>query len=88
VQEALRELLANPVVVQCATDQLQRIKFLALRSLGDLLASQPRGARDALAAYCQATEVVADDALLWNRLGTLVRCPRQAWPGLAACVCG
>lgn len=73
LQTALHALLADPVVAQCATDQLQRIKFLALKNLGDLLARRGRpGVPDALAAYCQATEVVADDALLWNKLGTLV----------------
>lgn len=56
-----------------ATDQLHRIKFLALKSLADLLARRPEGVPDALAVYCLATEVVGDDAVLWNRLGTLVR---------------
>lgn len=55
-----------------ATDQLLRIKFLALKNLGDLLARTAGGAPAALAAYCSATEVVGDDAGLWGRLGTLV----------------
>jgi hypothetical protein len=89
----LRALLAEPVVADCATDQLHRIKFLSLKNLAELLARQgqqqqqgaavssPRpegsiggggGVAEALSIYCQATEVVADDAVLWNKLGTLV----------------
>lgn len=60
------------MVAECATDQLHRIKFLSLKNLGELLARRPEGVSHALAAYCQATEVVADDAVLWNKLGTLV----------------
>jgi hypothetical protein len=75
-QAALRSLLAEPVVDACATDQLHRIKFLALRNLGDLLARRPYdpdSTAAALLAYCKATEVDADDGGLWNKLGTLVR---------------
>ena len=96
MQAALRALLAEPVVADCATDQLHRIKFLSLKNLAELLARQgqqqqlqgaaassPRpegasggggvgGVAEALAVYCQAAEVVEDDAVLWNKLGTLV----------------
>jgi hypothetical protein len=72
-QAALRALLEEPVVAECATDQLLRVKFLALKNLGDLLVRRGTpGIPSALAAYCRATEVVGDDAGLWNRLGTLV----------------
>lgn len=57
---------------ECATDQLQRIKFLSLKNLAELLMRRPQGVRDALAVYCEATEVAGDDAVLWNKLGTLV----------------
>ena len=79
-QAALRALLAEPVVEEPATDQLQRIKFLALRSLAELLARRPGGAPAALAAYCAATEVDGDDTALWNRLGSLVRGLRLRLP--------
>ncbi|EFN52259.1 hypothetical protein CHLNCDRAFT_139170 [Chlorella variabilis] len=73
-EASLRQLLAEPLVEECATDQLHRIKFLALKNLGDLLARRgptPGGVPAALAAYCRATEVEGDDAGLWNKLGTL-----------------
>lgn len=42
----------------CATDQLHRIKFLSLRNLAELLARQGAAtAHEALAVYCQATQV-------------------------------
>ena len=81
LQAALRELLAQPVVDECATDQLHRIKFLSLKNLADLLARQPGSVHDALLVYCQATEVVGDDVVLWNKLATLVRLATAgAWP--------
>lgn len=90
LQAQLRSLLEDPVVIGGATDQLHRLKFLALKNLGDLLARQPggTGVPDALAVYCQATEVEADDALLWNRMGTLVggavgQCPLAGKAGRA-----
>ncbi|KAL4423906.1 hypothetical protein ABPG75_001207 [Micractinium tetrahymenae] len=70
-EAALRALLEEPVVAEGATDQLHRIKFLALKNLGDLLARRPGSVGDALAWYSLATQIVEDDALLWNKLGTL-----------------
>lgn len=57
-QAALRALLDDPAVDGCATDQLHRIKFLSLRNLAELLARQGTAtAHEALAVYCQATQV-------------------------------
>lgn len=69
----MRTLLEEPVVAEGATDQLHRIKFLALKNLGDLTARQPGGTEHALAFYSTATQIVEDDAVLWNKLGSLVR---------------
>ena len=64
-QAALRALLEDPAVDGCATDQLHRIKFLSLKNLGELLARRGAAAApEALAVYCQATQVGAG---AWER---------------------
>lgn len=72
-QAALRALLDDPAVDGCATDQLHRIKFLSLRNLAELLARRgAEAAPEALAVYCQATQVGLGDRTAWGERETVV----------------
>eukprot|EP00887_Chlorella_sp_A99_P003338 scaffold26.g3338.t1 len=83
-QADFRWVLAEPLVEAAATEQLQRIKFLSLKNLAELLAGggappptpgAPQAWQqerlEALRLYCAATEMEGSDAVLWNRLATL-----------------
>lgn len=83
-QAALRALLDDPAVDGCATDQLHRIKFLSLRNLAELLARRGvEAAPEALAVYCQATQVGVGDRTALGERETDGGC----WFGVAAVTC-
>lgn len=64
-------VLSDPLVTSGATEQLQRIRFLALKNLAGVVARDPTRSHDALHLYSQATLEDGSDVSLWDRYGTL-----------------
>ena len=71
-QNALESLL-RPLRAVETSMAMQRLLFLVLKNLADLLACADSTAERALALYAEALQLDREDIVLWNRCGTLVR---------------
>jgi hypothetical protein len=70
LQAAFRSVLSDQLVIDGATEQLQRLRFLSLKNLAGVIAS-PSRAHEALQLYALAAREDASDVALWDRYGTL-----------------
>jgi hypothetical protein len=86
-QDVLEKLLAHPLVAAAAggavggSALMCQIRFLVLRNLAELLAVDDASALRALHLFGSAGQLDGDDIVLWDRMGTLVRC--TLWRGSA-----
>lgn len=70
LQAAFRLVLSDQLVIDGATEQLQRLRFLSLKNLAGVVAS-PSRAQEALQLFALAAQEDASDVALWDRYGTL-----------------
>ncbi|KAL4539362.1 hypothetical protein Ndes2437B_g02257 [Nannochloris sp. 'desiccata'] len=69
-EAAFRSVLSDQLVIDGATEQLQRLRFLSLKNLAGVVAS-PSRAHEALQLFALAAQEDASDVALWDRYGTL-----------------
>jgi tetratricopeptide (TPR) repeat protein len=63
-------VLCDQLVIDGATEQLQRLRFLSLKNLAGVIAC-PSRAQEALQLFALAAQEDASDVALWDRYGTL-----------------
>ena len=71
MQASFHAILSDQLVIDGATDQLNRLRFLCLKNLASLVSSSPHRSLQSLSLYARAVEEDDTDVALWDKFGSL-----------------